>query len=213
MKKTYIFDFDGTLVDSMPAWSAKMLYVLKESGTAYPDDIIKILTPLGDIGSAKYFQEQLGCTWNQEQMFAKMDEYALPKYRDEIALKEGVKTYLEYLKGQGITLHVLTASPHKMVDPCLQRNGVFDWFDNVWSCDDFHLTKSNPEIYRQAAARIGVSVEECVFFDDNILALKTAKSAGMFAVGVYDASGEDFVEEMKETADVYVYTLQGEKEF
>ena len=91
MKKTYIFDFDGTLVDSMPAWSAKMLYVLKESGTAYPDDIIKTITPLGDLGSANYFQETLGCTKGKEWMLAKMDEYALPKYRDEIILKEGVQ--------------------------------------------------------------------------------------------------------------------------
>ena len=191
----------------MPAWSAKMLYVLKESGTAYPDDIIKTITPLGDLGSANYFQETLGCAWEKERILAKMDEYALPKYRDEIVLKEGVKGYLETLRAQGISLHVLTASPHKMVDPCLKRNGVFDWFDNVWSCDDFALTKSNPEIYRQAALRIGVSVEDCVFFDDKIHALQTSKRAGMFAVGVYDPSGKEFEKEMRASADVYLETL------
>ena len=119
--KAYIFDFDGTLVDSMPTWSAKMLYVLNESGTAYPSDIIKILTPLGDLGSADYFTNSLGCTWTKAQMLQKMDEYALPKYRDDIALKDGVKAYLESLRKAGVSLHVLTASPHKMVDPCLQR--------------------------------------------------------------------------------------------
>ncbi|MBO4939710.1 MAG: HAD family phosphatase [Clostridia bacterium] len=213
MKKTYIFDFDGTLVDSMPTWSAKMLYVLKESDTAYPDDIIKTITPLGDFGSAKYFQETLGCPWELERILTKMDEYALPKYRNEIVLKEGVKAYLEWLRLQGISLHVLTASPHKMVDPCLKRCGVFDWFDNVWSCDDFSMTKSNPEIYRQAAERIGVSVEDCVFFDDNIHALQTAQRAGMFAVGVFDPSAAEFEREMRACADVYVETLVGIKNF
>ena len=95
---TYLFDFDGTLVDSMPTWSAKMLYVLKESGTPYPADIIKIITPLGDLGSAEYFKNSLGCAWTKEQMLAKMDEYALPKYRDDIALKDGVKAYLQSLR-------------------------------------------------------------------------------------------------------------------
>lgn len=213
MKKAYIFDFDGTLVDSMPTWSAKMLYVLKKSNTSYPNDIIKTITPLGDIGAANYFQESLGCSWSKERMLATMDEYALPKYRDEILLKEGVREYLQRLKKQGISLHVLTASPHKMVDPCLRRCGVYDWFENVWSCDDFALSKSNVEIYRQAAARIGVSLSECAFFDDNIYALKTAKQAGMFAVGVYDASGEEFILEMKEFADVYLYKLNEAKEF
>ena len=206
--KAYIFDFDGTLVDSMPTWSAKMLHVLQESGTAYPSDIIKILTPLGDFGSAAYFTNCLGCTWTQEQMLAKMDEYALPKYRDDIVLKEGVKAYLQSLRDREVSLHVLTASPHKMVDPCLQRCGVFDWFDNVWSTDDFGMVKSDTAIYRAAAERIGVDVSDAVFFDDNLTASRTARAAGMHAVGVYDASSDALAEQIRGAADRYVYSLE-----
>ncbi len=45
--KNFIFDFDGTLVDSMKQWAGKMLYVLEKNGVSYPEDIIKIITPLG----------------------------------------------------------------------------------------------------------------------------------------------------------------------
>ena len=56
MKKTFLFDFDGTLVDSMPSFINVMLRVLNESNIKYGDDIVKIITPLGYVGSAKYFQ-------------------------------------------------------------------------------------------------------------------------------------------------------------
>ena len=206
--KAYIFDFDGTLVDSMPTWSEKMIRILEHYGVVYPKDVIRRITPLGDIGTARYFREELGVPATEEELYAQMDAFALPKYRDEILLKNGVEAYLRGMKARGASLHVLTASPHKMVDPCLRRLGVFDLFENVWSCDDFGMTKSQPEIYKEAAGRIGVAVDEAVFFDDNIGALQTAKTAGMHTVGVYDPSGEDFMQQMKETAEGYIFTFE-----
>ena len=208
MEKAYLFDFDGTLVDSMPSWSEKMLNILRQTGVSYPADIIKILTPLGDKGSAAYFRDVLGVKLSEEEMYERMDSYALPKYRDEILLKPGVAAFLRKCTEEGSTLHVLTASPHKMLDPCLQRNGIYDLFDHVWSCEDFGTTKSDPDIYRRAALRIGADVSNVVFFDDNLLAVQTAARAGMQTVGVYDPTGEAFIQTLKECADRYVYSFE-----
>jgi len=201
---TYIFDFDGTLVDSMPSWSGKMLNILEHSGVDYPQDIIKQITPLGDLGTARYFQEKLGVRLSVEQMFSMMDEYALPRYRDTIVLKEGVRAFLELLKARGCSLNVLTASPHRMLDVCLRRNGIWELFDNIWSCDDFGTTKSDPQIYLEAVRRIGTETEDTVFFDDNLLAVQTAARAGLWTVGVYDPSGADFREALRGAADLYI---------
>ncbi len=205
----YMFDFDGTLVDSMPHWSEKMLNILRTTNTPYPADVIKRITPLGDIGTAKYFRDELHVPLTLDEMFVMMDDYALPKYRDIIGLKEGVRNYLTMLREHGCSLHVLTASPHKMVDPCLKRLGIFGWFGNVWSCDDFGTTKSDPQIYIEAVRRIGADIAGTVFFDDNIHAVKTSREAGLYTVGVYDPSGEDFTEEMKTAADRYFSTFAG----
>ena len=51
--KYYLFDFDGTLVDSMPTFVGVMLRILDENGIKYGSDIVKIITPLGYIGTAK----------------------------------------------------------------------------------------------------------------------------------------------------------------
>ena len=205
--KDLVFDFDGTLVDSMPTWGGKMLRILNEAGVAYPDDIIEIITPLGDLGAARYFRERLGVSESEGALLEKMDAYALPKYRDEIPAKEGVKAALTELKRRGHRLFVLTASPHRMLDPCLLRLGLTPLFDGVFSCDDFETTKANPEIYDRLAARIQSTKENLVFFDDNLGACKTAVAAGVRTVGVFDPSGKAFTDALKALTGDFVFTL------
>jgi HAD superfamily hydrolase (TIGR01509 family) len=111
---------------------------------------------------------------------------------------------LKKLKERGDSLNVLTASPHPALDPCLKRLGIYGLFDNVWSCEDFNTTKSDPEIYKLAAKKMGVPVEEVIFLDDNYNADKTAKSAGMIVYGVYDLSSKEYTEEIKTVTDRYI---------
>lgn len=207
MKKHHIFDFDGTLVDSMPTWSDKVLNILRECGIPFPDDLLKELVTLGDKGTAQYFRDVMGVPLTLDEMFAKMDAYALPRYRDLVPIKDGVRDYLRHLLDQGCCIHVLTASPHKMVDPCLTRLGVFGWFTNVWSTDDFGISKSDPDIYRQAAARIGTDVSDCVFYDDSFAAIRTANAANMETVGVYDPYAEAFLPIMEAESGRFVRSM------
>ncbi len=204
MKKALIFDFDGTLVDSMPHWGGAMLHFLDAQHLAYPADIIEHITPLGNAGAVNYFRRHLGLCATDEEAIAFIVADMLPHYRDEIPLKEGVDAFLRRAKAQGNTLAVLTASPHTTLDPCLKRNGIYRLFDAVWSCEDFGTTKSDPAIYTAAASRLGTTVDRCVFYDDNLHAVATARAAGMHTVGVYDLSGDGFAAELQSTAERYI---------
>ncbi len=201
---TYLFDFDGTLVDSMPVYVSVMLRILDENNIKYGDDIVKIITPLGYAGTAKYYKE-LGVSLSIDEMMALMNEYAYYEYAHNIPAKNNVISVLEELKKGGAKLNVLTASPHSTLDPCLKRLGIFDLFDNVWSCDDFSTTKADPDIYIMAAAKIGKPVENILFLDDNYNADKTAKSAGMKVCGVYDKSSDEYTDDIKSISDHYIY--------
>lgn len=201
---TYLFDFDGTLVDSMPTYVSAMLRILDENGIEYDNSIVKIITPLGLLGTADYYKG-LGVKGEVEEIIMKMKEYMYEEYLYNIPAKENVIKTLKILKEKGAGLNVLTASPHATLDPCLKRLGIFDLFDNVWSCDDFQTTKANPEIYKMAAERMGATVSEVLFLDDNYNADVTAKKAGMKVCAVYDESSKDYADEMKAATDYYIY--------
>ncbi len=201
--KNYLFDFDGTLVDSMPTYVSAMLRILDENGVAYGDDIVKIITPLGLKGTADYYLT-LGVRMSKEEMLGKMLEYMTEAYETTIEAKPCVIDALRILSDRGDRLHVLTASPHSSLDPCLKRLGIFDLFINVWSCEDFNTTKADPEIYRMAADKIGAPVEEILFLDDNLNADTTAKSAGMKVCGVFDESSKEYTDEMRTACDFYI---------
>lgn len=204
MNNNLIFDFDGVLVDSMDVWAGVYVKLLKEGTGVVPPDMVKEITPLGNVGSADYCITH-GLNMSREQIL----EYSMNSFKHEYSLnvkaKEGVGDFLRRMKDSGKSLHVLTASSHSYVDICLKNNGIYDLFDNVWSVDDFGLTKAQPEIYVKVAALIHSPVNECTFFDDNYIALSTAKAAGMKTVGVYDRSSNDFVANMKMLADEYIY--------
>ncbi len=205
MKHTaYLFDFDGTLVDSMSLWTDMMKNLLDSHNVRYPDDIIKIITPIGVEATARYFIDVLKLDMTFDEVIKYMYDWAMPMYTDVIKLKSGVREYLTMLKNKGYSLNVLTASPHETLDPCLINNGIYDLFDNVWSCGDFGLSKSDTEIYNKVSKALGRDIGEIIFFDDNIVAIKTALTAGMQTVGVYDKTGEDFKEELKKTAHKYI---------
>ena len=203
MIKTCIFDFDGTLVDSMPTFASVMLRILDEYGVKYGDDIVKIITPLGYRGTAEYFRG-LGIPESADALVGKMNGYAISEYENNVMAKEGVIETLKEMKRLGMGLNVLTASPHLMLDPCLKRLGMWELFDNVWSCDDFKTTKANPEIYKMSAEKIGCAVGDVIFVDDNLNAVMTAKLAGMRSYAIYDLSSADYADEMREKSDRYV---------
>lgn len=204
---TYLFDFDGTLVDSMPTYVAIMLRILEEYGGTAGPGLVEVITPLGYRGAAEYYRT-LGVDAPVEELVARMNALALDAYAHRIPAKPGVAGALAALRQRGAGMNVLTASPHAVLDPCLKRLGLWELFDNVWSCEDFGTTKSDPAIYRMAAQRLGRPVEQVIFLDDNLNAVRTAKQAGMQSWGVYDPSSHAQTDAIKAAADWYLVSLR-----
>lgn len=208
VKKVYLFDMDGTLVDSMPYWARSVLRVLEDAGIPYTQEMIRTFTTLGYIGTARYYREHLGITTDEDALVKQMMSYAVHEYTYNIKLKPYVAEYIRHLLDSGARCCVLTASPHDTTDVCLKRNGIYDLFEYVWSADDFGINKNNETLYRVVAEKLGCSVTDICFFDDNLLALQAGKRAGLSLVGVYDAYSEDVKDIIVQTVDTYIHSFE-----
>ena len=206
--KKYIFDFDGTLVDSMPVWEKFILSRLDELKIDYPDDIIKIVSPLGTRGAAKYLID-LGVNATVDELLLMMDDFALNEYTNNIPAKPYVIEKLKELKEKGYSLNIFTACQHNLLTPCLKRLGIYHWFDTVISCEeDMNVNKKIPDAYYKLAEKLHTVCENCVFFDDNIEAISASHNAGMETVGVFDETSAAWEKSIRDIADKYIYTFE-----
>jgi len=198
---------DGTLIDSMPSYGGAIMKFLKDNKINYPDDVIKIVTPLGLEGAAKYFIT-LGSEKDVDTIVAELRNNMIEDYKNTIPAKPYVEQALRKLVSKGHSVNVLTASPHVTLDPCLKRLGLFDLFENVWSSEDFGTTKADVNIYFDVAKRLNTTVSECVFLDDNYNACLTAQKSGMHVIGVYDVSSDEYIDDIKAVTEKYIYSFE-----
>jgi beta-phosphoglucomutase-like phosphatase (HAD superfamily) len=190
MSKIYVFDLDGTLVDSMAAFGMGILSVLDEEGILYGPDMIQVVTPLGYTKSAELYVK-MGVKDTVEHIVSRVEARLVREYAANVFLKAGVGDYLRKIHAEGARLFVLTASPHSVTDICLKHNGVYDLFEQVWSVDDFGKSKSDVTIFYDVAKTIGCEVGEVNYFDDNLMAVTNANKAGYVVYGVYDGQEEE----------------------
>jgi HAD superfamily hydrolase (TIGR01509 family) len=206
--KAYIFDLDGTLIDSMGEWGKVLPSFLEERNIPYPPDLVKRVVAFGLPGVAKYCKENFPVEEEVEEILQYFIDKFKYNYATNIQAKPYAKEVLTAMREKGIKVCLLTAGMHVLFDACLHRLGLWDLLDYRWSSDDFPYKKSEPNIYIEVANRLGLDVSECVMVDDSIGALRPAKEAGMQTIAIYDDFSKDNEKAMRELADRYIYDLK-----
>ena len=198
-KQFAIFDMDGTLIDSMVFWKNLATEYLTCKGVReIPAEILEQIKPMTMSESAALFQTAFGLTGDIEsEMNAMMDDH----YRKDIPLKSGVREYLQELRDRGIRMCVASATAEYLMDACLTRLGVRDYFEFLLSCETVGAGKRSPIVYHTSAQRLNVMPQEIAVYEDALYAIQTAKKAGYYVVGIYDDSAADRWQAIEEMAD------------
>ena len=187
MDKNYaIFDMDGTLIDSMAFWKNLATEYLTSKGvTEIPGWLLERIKPMTMSESAELFKLAFGLTGDVEaQMNAMMEDH----YRNDIPLKTGVRKYLLDQHLQGVRMCVASATAEHLMEACLTRLGVRQYFEFLLSCETMGAGKRSPLVYRESARRLDAAPGEIAVYEDALYAVQTAKDAGFHVVGVYDDS-------------------------
>ena len=179
-----IFDLDGTLVDSMPAHFSAWCEALakQEAVHVFPEDVFYALggRPTHDIISE--LNGEFGLQMDPEEV-AVDKRNAFLKHLDEIVLIDDVADFAQSLRGK-LPLAVATGGTRLVSEKILQKVGLSDLFDEVITSNDVVCGKPAPDIYLEAASRLGVEPTRCLAFEDAAAGMMAAQSAGMMVVCV-----------------------------
>lgn len=135
-----------------------------------------------------------------EEISALMAEH----YRSDVPVKPGVRDYLEQQRQLGVRMCVASATAEDLMELCLRRLGLRDYFEFLLSCETVGQGKTRPDVYLAAAERLGAPVEAVTVYEDAKYAVRTAKAAGFHVVGVHDRNSAPYWEEICRTADEVV---------
>lgn len=210
-KKFAIFDMDGTLVDSMAYWDNLVISFLESKGVSYiSDKIIKQIETMTMIESAELFIKEFNLSGTTEELVKEMNFIMDNHYKNDIPLKNGVKEYLEYLHRNGVKMCVASATAEHLMKECLNRLGVLKYFDFLLSCENIGVGKDRPDIYFLSAQKLGRNPIDIAVYEDAIYAVKTAKKAGFYVIGVYDNGSNKYWGEIKNISDEFIYNFEEE---
>ena len=203
MLKGAIFDFDGTLVDSMFIWDTIGEDYLRSLGKEPHEDLKETFMTLTLEEAAEYYRAHYGVTLSVKEIVDGVNAMVEGIYRTKVTLKHGVADYLHWLKENGACMCVETITDRYLVEETLERLGILHYFSEIFTCAEVGHGKDNPIIYRKALEHLDTEKNETYVFEDALFALKTAKADGFTTVGVYDIH-EKNQERMKNLADYYI---------
>ena len=203
MLKGAIFDFDGTLVDSMFIWDTIGEDYLRSLGKEPNEDLRTVFMPLTLEEAAEYYREHYGVTLSVKEIVGGVNAMVEEIYRTRVTLKHGVADYLRWLKENGTQMCIATVTDRYLVEETLERLGILHYFSEIFTCAEVGYGKDKPIIYRKALEHLGTPREETFVFEDSLFALKTAWADEFSTVGVYDWY-EDKQEDIMTLADYYI---------
>ena len=199
--KAYIFDLDGTLLDSMGVWANIDIDFLKKRGINAPDDYTGTVLSMSLQEAAAYTIERFELPESVGSLIQEWNEMAAYAYGNTVKMKPHAKDYIVALHENGAKLAIATSLPARLYEPALRNLGIFGLFHVICSTDEVDFGKTRPDIFLHAAKKLGVPPLDCIVFEDILAAIKSAKSIGMTVYGVYDKSSEADWEQIMEIAD------------
>lgn len=182
--KGIIFDIDGTLLDSLGAWSDSDRIFLESYGIVYDPMVSSELKTMHFSSAAEYLVKKYSLPMTGEEAGEKIFEIIKEQYFHEIKLKPYVREYMEKCNDENIPMCAATSNIKSLAVGALQNRKILGFLQFILSADDVSSGKDSPEIFLKCAEKLGLMPYDITVFEDSPHAAITAKSAGFYVIGI-----------------------------
>lgn len=204
MSKGFIFDVDGTILDSMSIWMYAGKLYLESLGIKTDENIGEVMFEMTMEQGAKYLQDNYNVELSIEEICQGINDRVFEFYEKGAPEKPGIREVLERAKKRKISMTIATSTDRPMIEAALKRLDLIDYFQEIFTTTEVGKGKDSPDIFNKAMLAMNTSPENTWLFDDAAYSLATAKKMGINTVGVYDVHSDGRQDEVKKFSDVYI---------
>lgn len=172
-----IFDFDGTIAETSHIWREVDEAFLGARGIECTPEYARMLTVLGFEAGARYTIDLYGLKETVEEICAEWTMTSRALYRSRVWLRPGAAEYIRAIRAAGVRCALATTNTAEVLD-AMEHVNIDALMDARVHGEDVAAAKDQPDIYLEAARRIGVDPCRCVVFEDIVPGIRAARSAG-----------------------------------
>ncbi|MBR1830193.1 MAG: HAD family phosphatase [Atopobiaceae bacterium] len=198
-----IFDFDGTIANTGWIWEEVDRAFLGARGIPYTTEYARILTVLGFSSGAQYTIETYHLDEDPADICEEWTRLSSALYRTKVTLRPGVEEYIKKLRSLGIKTALATSNEPKLISS-MEHVDVEALFDVRVHARDVGTTKDEPDIYLEAARRLGVDPTRCMVFEDIEPGLRVAREAGFITCAVKSDETAQLLEDVHDAAEFFL---------
>jgi HAD superfamily hydrolase (TIGR01509 family) len=183
LTEAVVFDLDGLLLDTEQVWDEVREAVTGERGGRWHNRAQADMMGMSSTEWSRYMHEVLGLTEPPEELNRLVVERMQERYRERLPLVEGAVEAVRRV-GERWPLGLASSSNRPLIDLALEQMGVAELFRATVSSEEVERGKPAPDVYLEAAQRLGVRPQHVVAIEDSANGIRSADAAGMRVIAI-----------------------------
>jgi HAD superfamily hydrolase (TIGR01509 family) len=187
LTEAVVFDLDGVLLQSEEVWDAVRERYVRERGGRYDEAVQRAMMGMSAPEWSRYLHDDAGVPDDPDAINREVVERMLEAYRSELPLLPGAVAAVRRT-ADAFPLALASSSNREVFEEALRLAGLTDCFRVTVSSEEVARGKPAPDVYLEAAHRLGVAPNRCAAVEDSHAGIRSAKTAGMRVVAIPNAA-------------------------